>query len=172
MTHIWPFKHCLNVLICYYRWIDLNNKFHYEPVPYPTMLHSEQKCAHFCSEWSIVVYGIGAFWDLWNWPIVTGVMSEQYQINLLLHMASMPHQFVGWWYGKSVDGIHAGHKVCLKNYVHGSLWFGNDWLNPLHVTFFIGDTKMIMIYIIPPHWHDKSSWNPSSYKRQELIYSA
>ena len=29
------------------------------------MLHSEQKCAHFCSEWSIVGYGTGAFWDLW-----------------------------------------------------------------------------------------------------------
>ena len=35
------------------------------PVPYPTMLHSEQKCAHFCSEWSTVGYGRGAFWDLW-----------------------------------------------------------------------------------------------------------
>ena len=29
------------------------------------MLHSEQKYAHFCSEWSIVGYGTGAFWDLW-----------------------------------------------------------------------------------------------------------
>ena len=26
--------------------------------------HSEQKCVHFCSEWSIVGYGPGAFWDL------------------------------------------------------------------------------------------------------------
>ena len=26
------------------------------------MLHSEQKCAYFCSEWSIVGYGTGAFW--------------------------------------------------------------------------------------------------------------
>ena len=36
-------------------------------VPHPTMLHSEQKCAHFCSEteWSIVGCGTGAFWDLW-----------------------------------------------------------------------------------------------------------
>ena len=40
------------------------------PVPYPRMLHSEQKCAHFCSEWSILGYGTGAFWDLWNWSIV------------------------------------------------------------------------------------------------------
>ena len=41
------------------------------PVPYPTMLHSEQKCAHFCSEWSIVGYETGAFWDLLIWSIVT-----------------------------------------------------------------------------------------------------
>ena len=34
-------------------------------VPYPTMLHSEQKCAHFCSKWRIVGYGRSAFWDLW-----------------------------------------------------------------------------------------------------------
>ena len=38
-------------------------------VPYPTMLHSEQKCAHFCSEWSIAGYGTGTFWDLWNQSI-------------------------------------------------------------------------------------------------------
>ena len=34
------------------------------------MLHSEQKCDHFCSEWSIVGYWTGAFWDFWNWSIV------------------------------------------------------------------------------------------------------
>ena len=49
--------------------IDLNHKSQTAPVPYPTMLHSEQKCAHFCSEWSIVGYGTGAVWDLWNWSI-------------------------------------------------------------------------------------------------------
>ena len=38
-------------------------------VPHPTMLHSEQYCAHFCSEWSSVGYGKDAFWDLWNWSI-------------------------------------------------------------------------------------------------------
>ena len=27
--------------------------------------HSEQKYAHFCSEWCIAGYGIGASWDLW-----------------------------------------------------------------------------------------------------------
>ena len=46
--------------------IDLIHKSHNAPVPYPTMLHSEQKYAHFCSEWSIMGYGTSAFWDLWN----------------------------------------------------------------------------------------------------------
>ena len=46
---------------------DLIHKSQNAPAPYPTMLHSEQKCAHFCSEWSIVGYGTGAFWDIWTW---------------------------------------------------------------------------------------------------------
>ena len=29
------------------------------------MFHSEQKWAHFCSEWSILGHGTGAFSDLW-----------------------------------------------------------------------------------------------------------
>ena len=41
------------------------------PVPYPTMLHSEQKCADFCSEWSVVGYGTCALWDLWIGSVVT-----------------------------------------------------------------------------------------------------
>ena len=45
--------------------IDQFHKSQNAPVPYPTMLHSEQKCAHFCSEWSIVGYGTDAFCDLW-----------------------------------------------------------------------------------------------------------
>ena len=43
--------------------IDQFNKSQNTPVPYPIMLHSEQKSAHFCSEWSIMGYGTGAFWD-------------------------------------------------------------------------------------------------------------
>ena len=56
-----------------WRWqqdtIGLINKSQNAPVPYPTMLHSEQKCAHFCSQWNLVGYGTGVFWDLWNWSI-------------------------------------------------------------------------------------------------------
>ena len=43
--------------------IDQSHKSHNAPVPYPMMLHSEQKCAHFCSEWYIMGYGTGALWD-------------------------------------------------------------------------------------------------------------
>ena len=49
--------------------IDLIHKSQNSPVPYTRMLHSEQSCAHFCSEWSILGYETGAFWDLWNWSI-------------------------------------------------------------------------------------------------------
>ena len=43
------------------RAIDQFHKSQNTPAPYPTMFHSEQKCAHFCSEWSIVRYGTGIY---------------------------------------------------------------------------------------------------------------
>ena len=49
---------------------DQFHKSQNAPVAYPTMLHSEQKCTHFCSEWSVAGYGTGAFWDLWTRSIV------------------------------------------------------------------------------------------------------
>ena len=55
---------------CVHRF-DLICKSHNAPVPYPTMHHSEQKCAHFCSEWCIMGYGRGALWDLWDWSIAS-----------------------------------------------------------------------------------------------------
>ena len=39
---------------------DQSHKTHNTPVPYPALRHSEQKYAHFCSEWCIVGYGTGA----------------------------------------------------------------------------------------------------------------
>ena len=50
--------------------IDLINKSHNAPVPYPTMHHSGEKCAHFCSEWCIVGYETGKLWDLGDWPVL------------------------------------------------------------------------------------------------------
>ena len=50
--------------------VGLIHKSQNTPLSYPTMLHSEQKCSHFCSEWSIVGYGTGAFWDWWNCSVL------------------------------------------------------------------------------------------------------
>ena len=41
-----------------------NDKSHNAPAPYPTMHHSDQRCADFCSEWCILVYGTGVLCDL------------------------------------------------------------------------------------------------------------
>ena len=57
-------------------WIKHSGKSHNSPVPYPTMHHSEQKCAHFCSEWCIVGYGTGALWDFWEWSIISTQTSD------------------------------------------------------------------------------------------------
>ena len=64
LMHLWQHNKCARRPT-----IDLIQKSQNAPVPYPRMLHSEQKCAHFCSEWSILGYGTGTFWDLWNWSI-------------------------------------------------------------------------------------------------------
>ena len=50
--------------------IDPIHKSQNAPVPYPTMLHLEQKCTHFCSEWNIVGYGTSALCDLFNLSVV------------------------------------------------------------------------------------------------------
>ena len=50
--------------------LDLVSNWPNSQIPYPTMLRSEQKYVHLCSEWSIVGYGTSAFWDLWNWSIL------------------------------------------------------------------------------------------------------
>ena len=49
--------------------IDKSHKSRDVLVPYPTIHHSEQKCAHFCCEWCIVGYWTGALWDLYDWSI-------------------------------------------------------------------------------------------------------
>ena len=49
--------------------INQINKFLDIPLPYPTMHHSEQTCAHSFTEWCIVGYGAGALWYLRGWSI-------------------------------------------------------------------------------------------------------
>ena len=37
------------------------------------------------------------------------------------------------------------------------------WVNPLHAKFFRGNINIYFtFYVIPPHWYDTGSWNPSS----------
>ena len=69
-------KICIWISLKFVRKGSINNmvlriaeihKYHNAPVPYPTMHHSEQKCAHFCSEWCIVGCGTVASWNLWDW---------------------------------------------------------------------------------------------------------
>ena len=70
-----------------FRWLHsvwvmgLIHKSHSAPVPYPTMHHSEQKCAHFCSDWCILGYGTGALWDLWDWSIEFTVYPSSFRSN-------------------------------------------------------------------------------------------
>ena len=47
------------------------------------MLNSEQKCAHYCSEWNIVGYGTCALWDLWNWSTVVNRISQDFSYELI-----------------------------------------------------------------------------------------
>ena len=65
--------------------IDQLHKSLNTPVPYPTMLHSEQKCARFCSEWSIMGYGTGAFWELWIRSVGRGEYTDMVLVWSLLH---------------------------------------------------------------------------------------
>ena len=51
-------------------------------------LSSEQKWAHFCSEWNIVECGTGAFWDLWNWSVhrpYSRHVTERMGCNVAIH---------------------------------------------------------------------------------------
>ena len=57
---------------CNFNLIDQIHKSHNTPVPYPTIQHSEQKYAHFCSECCIVGFRTDALWDLWEWSLAHG----------------------------------------------------------------------------------------------------
>ena len=62
------FRHRLVNCVCTWEQetaaIYQSHKPHNAPVTHPATHHSEQKCAHFCSEWYILGYESGALWDL------------------------------------------------------------------------------------------------------------
>ena len=70
--------------------IDPIHKSHNAPVPYPTMLRSEQKCAHFCSEWDGVGYGIGAIWDLLNWSFRKTTSCQKMSFHCMNSVVNSP----------------------------------------------------------------------------------
>ena len=84
--------------------IDLIHKSYNAAVPYPTMLQSEQRCTHFCSECSVVGFGTGAFWDLWNCSIAT-LFWCNYGITFLLTQSLLGESITNfelnsgdWWW--------------------------------------------------------------------------
>ena len=66
--------------------VDPTHKSNTAPAPYSTMHHSEQKWAHFCFEWCIVLYGTGALWDLWDWSLGFGI---EYGTNLSTYLITL-----------------------------------------------------------------------------------
>ena len=61
--------------------IDQTQKSQNTFVPYPTMQHPEQKCAHFCSDGFIVGYRTDALWVLWIRSIVVKIFMDIYHIK-------------------------------------------------------------------------------------------
>ena len=68
-------------------WLDQSHKSHGAPIPYPTMHHSEQKYAHFCSEWCIVGYRTGALWvmNLVGWDHIHGFAQDCGSLHCLIN---------------------------------------------------------------------------------------
>ena len=87
-------------IFCMHSVCSLKDRFHKSqnaPVPYPTMLHSEQKCAHFCTVLSIVGYGTGIFWDLWIRPIGETLMSTHIHRKNHVHVSHCVDEDIIKW---------------------------------------------------------------------------
>ena len=108
---------CPSVNLQDVRKIVQSHKSHNAPFPYPTMHHSEQKCSHFCSEWCIVGYGIGALWDLWIWSIdyyLTITKHKKVQIMCVFH--GIYFIWMGMFcYIPTTGNIYYLFFSCLKN---------------------------------------------------------
>ena len=115
ISSLHSYDHNSEVYIPSHSIIDQFHKSQNTPVPSPKMLHSEQKCAHFCSEWSILGHWTGEFWGLWIrsipliWPMTslcTNVSCRHDHINCLnpytpgnTRVYIQHHSY--WWPGAS-----------------------------------------------------------------------
>ena len=70
--------------------VDLIRKSHTAPSPYHKIHHSEQKCAHFCSEWCIMWYWTGVLSDLCGRSVVIFPWTRLPRITLV---------YTWWWHG-------------------------------------------------------------------------
>ena len=78
------------------------------------MQHSEQKCAHFCSEWCILGYGTGAFWDLWIRSILNINVEHQMSQN-----KRESNKYTGIFFLQSILQPHFHqHQHCLTHHIH------------------------------------------------------
>ena len=80
------------------KWIDQSHNSHNALVPYPTIQHSEQKCAHFCSESCIVRYGTASdsLWHLWIVFVELALLSSHDKRNVDLKMKSHAVPYPHW----------------------------------------------------------------------------
>ena len=95
-------------------------KSHNAPVLYPTMLHSDQKYANICSEWSFVGYWTVAFRDLWTTgrsilPIFSGCFRwqcDRFSVSQWSHTENM------WkWTGSTAVTLITKTKIYTKTNV-------------------------------------------------------
>ena len=101
---------------------DLIHKSQNAPVPYLTILHSEQKCRYICSEWSTVGYGTSAFWDLWNQSILLsmgmhgllkGTRTQNTIFNIKYQHVSMNFITVCWDWLCSINCYQNGKSLTV-----------------------------------------------------------
>ena len=83
------------------------------------MHHSEQKCAHFCSEWCFVGYGADASWDMWicSLDITSFPVRARYGIYFQFKYGPMFYLcrccVVSCKTGPCYDGTHKTYIICV-----------------------------------------------------------
>ena len=78
------------------------------------MHHSEQKYAHLCFEWCVMVYGIDASWDLWDWYITHTVHTVVVRHRFHPIITRTSHELHGIW------------NYCQLNCIFSSLFETNN----------------------------------------------
>ena len=118
--------------------IEQSHKSQNAPVPYPTIYHSEQKRVHFCSEWCIAGYGIGAFGDLGIRSIVANCDLQHLQIKWKVFTENLPLIVVETQHERSHSKCITG-KVCCINlsfFLHNRCMFKPCFWHQIKIKIF------------------------------------